>query len=498
MNDIKKIALKFLYLALLLVLMNFAYKYFRLEKDQEEHSGPLELVKDLPNDCQILYLGESSNITRRWDDTDKRYIHEFMAAYYPNMNVCHITKSASHAEVYKIFLQNIPDDSKIETVIVTLNLRSFNADWINSMLETSIQKYLVLMRNYPPLVRRLMLGFKAYDNKTVEERIQDKVKFWEEKPLYPKKNYSHSNTREWDKWMATKGAYDSLGNYSKERTRLSCHYIKGYAFQIDTLTNPRINDFNDIIKLANKQGWNLVFNLMAENVDKASELVGNELIQIMNDNSQLLIDYYTRKGVTVVNNLCDVRDEQFIDRNWTTEHYAQIGRMTIGSTLADSLRVFHPNEYFDAKLLSRHVFLNDFETNYADFDGFAEYSTKHKWSGNRSSKISKQHPYSQTFIITPSLHDLSKYQTIHISAQILSNTGSSNASLIIESRENDSITDWHKFQVNDVIISENRWQYFSINYPINEELLSADKTKIFFINSKNEELFIDDFKIILE
>lgn len=498
MNDIKKIALKFLYLALVLVLMNFAYKYFRLEKDQEKHSEPLKLVKDLPNDCQILYLGESSNSTFRLEDTDKRFIHEFMAAYYPNMNVCDITKEASHAEVYKTFLKNIPNDSKIETVVVTLNLRSFNADWINSKLETSIQKYLVLMSNYPPLVRRLMLGFKAYDNKTNEERIQDKVKTWEESPLFPKNNYSHSNTREWDKWMASKGVYDSLGNYSHERTILACHYIKGYAFQIDTLTNPRIKDFNDIIKLANKRGWNLVFNLMAENMDKASELVGNELIQIMNDNSQLLIDYYTHKGVIVVNNLCNVSNEQFIDQNWTTEHYAQIGRMTIGSTLADSLRIFYPDEYFNANLLSRHIFFNDFETNNAGFDGFAEYSTKHKWSGNRSSKISKQHPYSKTFIITPSLYDLSKYQTIHISAQILSETESSNAALIIESRKNDSIIDWHKFQVNDFITSKNKWQYISINYPINEKVLSADMTKIFFMNSNNEELFIDDFKIILK
>lgn len=158
--------------------------------------------------------------------------------------------------------------------------------------------------------------------------------------------------------------------------------------------------------------------------------------------------------------------------------------MTIASTLADSLRVFHPDKYFDAKLLSRHVFLDDFETNNADFDGFTEYSTKQKWSGNRSSKISKQHPYSQTFILTPSLHDLSKYQTIHISAQILSNTVSFNASLVIESRENYSIIDWHKFQVNDFITSKNEWQYISINYPINEKVLSADMTKIFFMNSK--------------
>ena len=152
---------------------------------------------------------------------------------------------------------------------------------------------------------------------------------------------------QWDNWMANKGVLDESGSYDKSQTELACHYIKTYGFQIDTLSNPRIKDFNDIIKLAEKRGWNLVFNLLAENTEKAEYLVGKDITYLMDENSKMLKSYYQSKGIKVVNNLNSVEDEQFIDQNWTTEHYAEKGRKIISRNVAEAIKLFHPNNYVE-------------------------------------------------------------------------------------------------------------------------------------------------------
>ncbi|MFN8330720.1 MAG: hypothetical protein U0T81_05815 [Saprospiraceae bacterium] len=145
-------------------------------------------------------------------------------------------------------------------------------------------------------------------------------------------------------------------------TLLGLHYIKTYAFQIDTLHNPRIRDFDRIVQLAKERGWHLVFNLMSENTDKAEKLVGHDLTYLMRSNQQLLIELYRRMGVMVIDNLDAVRDEDYIDQNWTTEHYAQRGRRIHYKNLAEGLTIY-PLYYRDpyAFAHSRIRFFNDLE-----------------------------------------------------------------------------------------------------------------------------------------
>ena len=114
------------------------------------------------------------------------------------------------------------------------------------------------------------------------------------------------------------------------------------------MSNPRIADFDNIVELARKKGWKLVFNLMAENVEKAGELVGEDLLFLMDENRKLLLNYYGSKGVMVVDNLNCVEDEQYIDQNWTTEHYTEKGRKTVARNVAGAICSLYPEEYRDA------------------------------------------------------------------------------------------------------------------------------------------------------
>ena len=47
----------------------------------------------------------------------------------------------------------------------------------------------------------------------------------------------------------------------------------------------------------------------------------------------------------MVDNLNNVADSLFIDRNWPTEHYAGPGRKIIAKNLADSLKSIYPKNY---------------------------------------------------------------------------------------------------------------------------------------------------------
>ncbi len=341
----QKLTIRIAVLAGIIVAINFIYSKTLYKKDFVTNSPIIENIRNLPTDCKVVYLAESSNFTYYKDDKDKRRISEFSSDFYPGLNCCYLDQAAMHAGNFKYVLYNIPENSKIETIIVTMNLRSFGADWIYSKLETALQKQMVFLHKRPPLVNRMFLAFKGYDLKDEEERHRQVLKEWGKENLSLPPSFPYKCVNEWDKARANGSILDSIGNWDMAKIQLSCHYVKTYAFRIDTLTNARIKDFDEIVKYAKKRGWNLVFNLLAENTEKASELVEPELLLLMRQNRDLLVKRYSRMGVLVVDNLEDVHDKEYIDQNWTTEHYTETGRKIVARNLADSLKKIYPQYY---------------------------------------------------------------------------------------------------------------------------------------------------------
>jgi len=350
MEVIKKILIRILALLLIAVVSKAVYSKWFYEGDIEKYSEIYNLIRAIPNDADIIYMAESSNNTSRKDDKDKRKISDFVGDYYPDLNTYEITKPASHAGIYKVLLENIPEENTVQTVVVTLNLRSFNAQWIYSILETPLQKSIVLLKDYPPLVNRFLLSFKAYDGKTEKERRQQIRAKWKRDKFDMPDGFKFKDVIEWNLWMFSTGLKNNNGKKDFKKTELACHYIKTYGFQIDVLKNPRIKDFDDIVDLANKKDWNLVFNLLADNIEMADELVGDDLVYMMNQNAKLLIDYYESKGVKVIDNFTVVESEQFINQNWTTEHYAEKGRKIIAKNVATGIKEWHLNEFKEIEI----------------------------------------------------------------------------------------------------------------------------------------------------
>jgi len=496
----KKILIKIPLLFILFVALNFIYSKWFYETDIQEHSKIINLVRDIPKNADIIYIGESSNITFRGDDIDKRPISAFVGDYFPELNTFDITKPASHAGIYKVLLENIPEDNKVKTIVVTLNLRSFDATWIYSNLETSLQKSLVLIKPYPPLFNRFLLSFKAYDIKSERERETQFKKKWRNDKFHLQYEFQFNNVIEWDNWMANSGVKDSNGNIDHKQTELACHYIKTYGFQIDTSNNPRIKDFNEIIELAHKRGWNLVFNLLAENTEKAKELVGDDLIFMMSENVKILENYYRNRGVEVVNNLNTVESEQFIDQLWTTEHYAEKGRKTIAKNVAETLRIWHSEFYkkVDFNISYQTDFFNDCENKHEVWGQMQTITNETAFSGKNSSQTGAGNDFSITMEYPLKVIPDSLKRNIVIELMLNQISSNHDAKLILQASGTDFSYYWNGFDLKNEAKEENKWIMFNKTITIPDSIKQADLIKIYVYNPSKEKIFIDDFRIKIE
>jgi hypothetical protein len=458
----------------LLVAMNWVYTKWFFEKDLLEHSDIIELPRQVVADsCQVVYLGESSNNTYGYAESDHRKISAMVSAYFPKVRLGDMTKSASHAQTYYTMLKQVPKDAPVETVIVTMNLRSFDAGWIYSRLETALRKQIVLLQDYPPLMNRFLLAFKAYPIRSEEEWDAIARKHWKKDPLDFPYDFEWNNTHQWDSAMAWGGWQDFDGQRDQQLTELACHYIKSYAFQIRD-DNPRIKDFDAIVDLCRERGWHLIFNLMAENVDKANELVGKDLLFLMKQNRDYLMQRYdTQEDVTVVNNLDLVRDVNFIDQDWTTEHYYGEGRRIIAHQVAQALRQYYPNEYQDLGLLQ-------YEAGHYCFEGSED-------------ELNVERPYSQTLIL-PADSLQPDWGMVNIAVEMLQPDTLNDAQIVIEKNGEQGKTSTY-YDLGSQIQSIGKWEFATFALPIDSTFREAEQIKFFVYNPSTSSVRVRRFDI---
>lgn len=376
----KKLVIRVVVVAALLVCMNWVYSKWFFRNDLVKYSDIVELSWQVADDsCRIVYAGESSNNTYGKEEPDHRKISAYVSDYFPTVKMGDMTREASHAQTYYYMLKHIPEDAAVETVVVTMNLRSFGPSWVYSKLETGLRRLLVLLQDYPPFFNRFLLAFKAYPIHN-EEEWGDKVREYRRTaPLNFPYEFRFATSAEWNATVAWDGWRDENGVRNQPNTELACHYIKTYAFNI-TDDNPRLANFDAIVELCRQRGWHLVFNLMAENVDKANELVGEDLLFLMRRNRDYLLQRYgSLDDVIVVDNLSLVRDVNFIDRDWTTEHYFEEGRRIIADNVAKALKTIYPEDFVNPNAL--------------------HYDYGHFFGNPAWRSIEASHPYAANFII---------------------------------------------------------------------------------------------------
>ena len=455
----KKFLIRILMAAALLFVLNWIYTKWFFKKDVAEHSDILELAWQVAEDsCRIVYLGESSNNTCGVEEPGRKKISEYLAEYFPNVKTGDMTKEASHAQTYYYLLKNIPKTSTVETVVVTMNLRSFDARWIYSNLETPLRKQLVLMEDYPPFMNRFLLALKAYPIRSEEELDSLTRQHWREDPLVFPYEFEWDNVYDWDSATAWRGLHNYEGEYDPKWTELACHYIKSYGFQIRD-DNPRLKDFDDIVALSRKRGWHLVFNLMAENVDKVNSYVGKDLMFLMKQNHDYLMNRYGNlEGVTVVDNLNLVRDVNFIDQDWTTEHYYEEGRRIIAANVAEAIKAFYPEDYRKQPLC---------------------FDEGHYYFGDEERSLNAVTPFGPALdLSTDSLH--SDWERVNVAFMMNQADTLHSTNLVVQryDREGGVETEYYSPQ----IVKVGQWDFTTYDLPVDSVMRAAQQVKIFVYN----------------
>jgi len=330
------IGIKILALTLVLIASNFIYSLWYFEKDLQKYSPDINVIRRVVSEkADIVYCGESSNMSTFKNDANTLFISQILNDLLPYQKVVDFTKKASHAGIFYQLLKAIPETNDVKTIVVTMNLRSFGPDWINSNLETPLQKDLVLLRVLPPLVNRFLLGFKNYDTTPAKQREKKYKWHLDHDPLNRAEDFPYATASLWEENIVLNGRKNKLKTVRIRE--LASQHIKSYAFVINTQANPRIQDFDNIVELARKRNWNLVFHILPENVERTQELVGKELVQMMRENKNLLLNRYKKMGVKMVDNLELLPNEQYIDQDWTSEHYKETGRKLVAEKIAEVL-----------------------------------------------------------------------------------------------------------------------------------------------------------------
>ena len=177
---LKKILIKLGLLIVITIGLNFIYNFTFYNKDLAEKCEQILEIRNSQSITDIYYFGESSNFNVRETDSIKNTISEITGLFFPSLKLTTINKPATHAGIYKYWLKQINvNEKKPQAIVVTLNMRSFDAAWINSKLETQLQESIVLTQPYPNIINRFFLSLQAFDNKTEKQRELEMLKDWE-------------------------------------------------------------------------------------------------------------------------------------------------------------------------------------------------------------------------------------------------------------------------------------------------------------------------------
>jgi len=137
-----------------------------------------------------------------------------------------------------------------------------------------------------------------------------------------------------DNWCAV----EKYGDWTSPKRQLADHFIKNYAIVLHE-ESPRMKDFDRIAEITEKKNLNLLYVIIPENMELADSLLGSDLIDLMNTNRDFLLKrYHNPEKKQYVLDIMDIlRDQNFLDRGFPTEHYNFEGRNKIAIEVAKYL-----------------------------------------------------------------------------------------------------------------------------------------------------------------
>ena len=324
-------SIKLSLIAMTIVLSAMVYKAVYWEAELKDQGHMLFNVLEFQWHNDALYIGESSNYWTSPNDSDKRSISDMINAQLLKGRLSGTQVPAYHAGMFLPVIKHIDPNSRVKHLVVTMNLRSFGQAWIYSTQEAALMRSKCFYGDHHPLLNRMAAALGYYEQPSASSQEEKMLTAFEHDPIISKVALPYKTINTWKDHIV----YDDPAKQA-----LAHHYVKAYAFSIDTLNNPRVADFDAIVDVCKTKGIHLYFNIMSENTAWADSLVGPALSGLMSENVSKLIQRYSAKGVIMINNLSLVPAAYFGEKDWTTEHYDQNGRQIIARHVAATLNQY--------------------------------------------------------------------------------------------------------------------------------------------------------------
>ena len=181
----------------------------------------------------------------------------------------------------------------------------------------------------------------------------------------------------------------------------------------------------------------------------------------MKQNRDYLMDRYGHlDGVTVVDNLNLVRDVNFIDQDWTTEHYYAEGRHIIAEQVAEALRAYYPDQYRKVNL---------------------QFDAGHFHFGAEQRTLDAVTPYSQAAVLQKG--DLSDdWGMVNVAFMMRQDDTLHKAQLVVQLFDDEGGAEAKCYPVRSQIQRVGEWDFATYALPVDSAMRAAQQVKIFVYN----------------
>lgn len=500
MNKVRKIVSSILIVFVLLIAINSVYKLTLWKNDVRLFAPMLSELWDIEHKTDVLYLGDCSDLSTDVSDSTSLGISGILNSYFPEWKVNNISHWGSHSGMYLSLLKRVDPAASIKTVVVTLNLRTFSPASLYSIYENNFIQSQILMRNRPPLFNRFVLAAGWYDTLNIDQRHEALRHRLRNQSLTLPYEFKFSNTAEWDSAMSHGTWKTQEGEWDMQRIEAACYAVKDYAMTLDSL-HPRIADLDEIVRLAEIRNWNLIFNLLPENVSNVEELVSSDLTYFIKENRDFLLDRYRDKRVHVIDNMELLESSEFIEFT-PNEHYTSSGRTKLAESVARALFTYYAEEGFSSSETFKKVSLFEVENNleYHHWENLQTLTTKYVHSGQYASKTDAKEPYSIALVkILPEMPGNFSNWWFEFSCYVYTEHPVEDILLVYDLEAKGVERHWRGIKLREHFdIQMNTWQKIRHQYKVPTEYVPSERIKVYIFNNSGTPFYVDDIHIELK
>ena len=190
-----------------------------------------------------------------------------------------------------------------------------------------------------------------------------------------------------------------------------------------------------------------------------------------------------------------ISNDEFVDQNWTTEHYAEYGRRLIAKNVGIALQKFYPHEFNDkdASIVKPKIFFNDCEGEIV-WSQMQTLTNEFYHSGKQSSRSGQKQDFGLSFdYAIKNLPDSLKSVSINFYKYQYSII--KDAKIVVQISGSRIKYQWNGFLISDLNNSLNKWAQVKLNFDLPKDFYSASMIKIYVFNPTNELIFVDDIEI---